>query len=61
MLMDQFSLQSTQKSLDLEQKDRALALSKTETSRLTNEVAELTTQVKKSDELLASAESAENP
>ena len=53
MLMDQFNLQSTQKSLDLEQKDRALALSKTETSRLTNEVAELTTQIKKSDELLA--------
>jgi len=53
MLMDQFNLQSTQKSLDLEQKDRALALSKTETSRLTNEVAELTIQVKKSDELIA--------
>jgi len=53
MLMDQFTLQSTQKSLDLEQKDRALALSKTETSRLTNEVSELTIQVKKSDELIA--------
>ncbi|QCE06637.1 hypothetical protein DEO72_LG9g1651 [Vigna unguiculata] len=53
MLMDQFNLQSTQKSLDLEQKDRALALSKTETSRLTNEVSELTIQVKKSDELIA--------
>jgi len=53
MLMDQFNLQSTQKSLDLEQKDRALALSKTETSRLTTEVAKLTTQIKKSDELLA--------
>ena len=52
MLMDQFSLQSTQKSLDLEQKDQALTLSKTETSRLTNEVTELTNQVKKKDELL---------
>ncbi|QCD90053.1 hypothetical protein DEO72_LG4g1005 [Vigna unguiculata] len=53
MLMDQFSLQSTQKSLDLEQKDQALTLSKTETSRLTNEVTELTNQVTKKDELLA--------
>ncbi|QCE06617.1 hypothetical protein DEO72_LG9g1631 [Vigna unguiculata] len=52
MLMDQFNLQSTQKSLDLEQKDQALALSQTETSRLTSEVAELTNQVKKKDELL---------
>ncbi|QCE06619.1 hypothetical protein DEO72_LG9g1633 [Vigna unguiculata] len=53
MLMDQFNLQSTQKSLDLEQKDQALALSQTETSRLTSEVAELANQVKKKDELLA--------
>jgi len=53
MLMDQFNLQSTQKSLDLEQKDQALILSKIETSRLTNEVTELTNQVKRKDELLA--------
>ena len=53
MLMDQFSLQSTQKSLDLEQKDQALILSKTETSRLTNEVTKLTNQVKRKDESLA--------
>ncbi|QCD95803.1 hypothetical protein DEO72_LG6g499 [Vigna unguiculata] len=53
MLMDQFNLQSTQKSLDLEQKNQALALSQTETSRLTSEVAELTTQIKEKDELLA--------
>ena len=53
MLMDQFTLQTTQKSLDLEQKDRTLALSKIETSRLSNEVSELTIQVKKSDELIA--------
>jgi len=53
MLMDQFSLQSPQKSLDLEQKDQALILSKTESSRLTNEVTELTNQVKRKDELLA--------
>jgi len=53
MLMDQFSLQSTQKSLDLEQKDQALILSKTKSSRLTNEVIELTNQVKRKDELLA--------
>jgi len=51
--MDQFNLQSTQKSLDLEQKDQALILSKIETSRLTNEVTELTNQVKRKDELLA--------
>ena len=51
--MDQFNLQSTQKSLDLEQKNQALALSQTETSRLTSEVAELTTQIKEKDELLA--------
>ncbi|QCD90311.1 hypothetical protein DEO72_LG4g1266 [Vigna unguiculata] len=53
MLMDQFTLLSTQKSLDLEQKEQALVLSQTETSRLTTEVTELTNQVKKKDELLA--------
>jgi len=53
MLMDQFNLLSNQKSLDLEQKDQALVLSPTETSRLTTEVVELTNQVKKKDELLA--------
>ncbi|QCD89650.1 hypothetical protein DEO72_LG4g596 [Vigna unguiculata] len=53
MLMDQFNLQSTQKSLDLEQKDQALALSQIETSRLTNEIAELANQIKEKDELLA--------
>jgi len=53
MLMDQFNLLSTQKSFDSEQKEQALVLSQTETSRLTTEVAELTNQVKKKDELLA--------
>ena len=52
MLMDQFNLQSTQKSLDLEQKDQALALSQIETSRLTNEIAELANQIKEKDESL---------
>ena len=53
MLMDQFTHLSTQKSLDLEQKEQSLVFSQTENSRLTAEVIELTTQVKKNDELLA--------
>ncbi|QCE14202.1 hypothetical protein DEO72_LG11g1201 [Vigna unguiculata] len=56
MLMDQFSLQSPQKSLDLEQKDQALILSKTESSRLTNEVTELTNQTLKEKDLLHNSE-----
>ncbi|QCD97262.1 hypothetical protein DEO72_LG6g1972 [Vigna unguiculata] len=52
MLMDQFTHLSTQKSLDLEQKEQSLVLSQTENSRLAVEVIELTTQVKKKDELL---------
>ena len=51
--MDQFTHLSTQKSLDLEQKEQSLVFSQTENSRLTAEVIELTTQVKKNDELLA--------
>jgi len=53
MLMDQFTHLSTKKSLDLEQKEQSLVLSQTESSRLVAEVIELTTQVKKKDELLA--------
>ncbi|QCD95914.1 hypothetical protein DEO72_LG6g612 [Vigna unguiculata] len=52
MLMDQFTHLSTQKSLDLEQKEQSFVLSQTENSRLAAEVIELTTQVKKKDELL---------
>jgi len=52
MLMDQFTHLSTQKSLDLEQKEQSLVLSQIENSRLAAEVIELTTQVKKKEELL---------